>query len=113
LKFSDVIFNYNARIYSRYDGLCRIRAFITSKNEVFCVITDLGVLNPSSSVTNAIENICKQLTESGLVPSQTKFIEHYENEDDYIHRDSFDFVTFDDCGQPFGKALRQKKLYNC
>lgn len=107
MKISDFIYRYQT--YNQNDSLCRVRIF-NNNNQVYALVTDIGNLNPSSSVTNSIENIIISLKDKGLVPESTCFIEHYE--DDH----SFDFVSLDINNKPSWKntSLKNiKKLLNC
>ncbi|SDH52966.1 Shedu immune nuclease family protein [Desulfosporosinus hippei] len=112
MKISDMIFNCKVNSLSRFSGLYRIRIFITSKQEVYSVITDIGDYNPSTSVTNAIEYICSTLISAGVVPKETCFIEHYEPQDYYQRMHSFDIVTFDGKGLPHWTSIGFQKIIN-
>lgn len=101
MKISDFIFQFSS--YNKKDGLCRVRIFNDSKNQVYALITDIGSLNTSSSVTNTIEIIIRELIEKGLVPSSAKFIEHYEKHS--FHSATFDLVELKDKHTPIWSSL--------
>ncbi|WP_246637705.1 Shedu immune nuclease family protein [Crassaminicella profunda] len=100
----DTIFRYQARSFSRHDGLCRVRTFLNSKKETYVLLTDIGDKNPSASVTNAIEIICNSLKETGMVPDGVQFIEHYE--DSFGGVPSFDLVIYSEDSRPDWRTLR-------
>lgn len=114
MKLFDIIHQFKAEAYSINDGLCRVRMFINSKNKVNIVVTDLGDLNPSASVTNGIEKIKQSLLQSGIIPDEVSFIEHYEKDSYDIN--SFDLVTFDKKGDPSWTTIIEEsviKLLEC
>jgi hypothetical protein len=77
MKISDLIFRYPTGSILKRDGICRVRIFVNSNNQVISLLTDLGGKNTSSSVTNSVERICTSLSQKGFVPKNTIFIEHY------------------------------------
>lgn len=91
MKISDIIFRFQG--ISHRDGLCRVRIFVNNHQQVVALITDLGDLNPSGSVTNYIEVIVGQLSSRLIIPKSSIIIEHYEPA--AYHSDSFDIVTIE------------------
>lgn len=77
MKLNDFIFEFDTS--SRYSGLCRVRSFVNSKQELYVVITDLGPKNPAASITNCIESIYDRLIMDGYINNEYKIIEHYED----------------------------------
>jgi len=77
MKLNDFIFEFDAN--QNYLGLCRVRCFVNSTQELYVVITDLGPKNPVASITNCIESIYNQLIIDGYIDDKYKVIEHYED----------------------------------
>ncbi len=116
MKLTDMIFSFQSASYIQFKGLCRVRTFINSIGNVFCLITDIGTMNPSASVTNSIERICKQVIAVGLVPPETKFVEHYESDFTGYNGTSLDLVSFDHDGFPNWKKIALTKaaeMFEC
>lgn len=107
MKISDFIFKFSTSTVSNRDGLCRIRIFV-GDNKIITLITDIGNLNPSESVTNSIEKIRLLLIQKGLVNEKSIFIEHYEKEK--FSNASFDIVEFHDNGSPSWYPITKEKL---
>ncbi|AUN09686.1 hypothetical protein RSJ21_04360 [Clostridium botulinum] len=114
MKISDFIFKFITKLSSINYGLCRVRIFIGANNAIFVLITDIGNLYPSVSVTNSIEYICSSLIEKGLINNKSTFIEHYEK--DTFSCSSFDIIEFDNNGKPSWHSISQesaKELLGC
>ena len=101
MKISDFIFQYSS--YNKNDGLCRVRTFYPTENRVYALLTDIGDLNPSSSVANTVETIITELIGKGFVPHNTKFIEHHE-------KYSFYLVSLKDSHTPVWCELSKMKV---
>lgn len=106
MKISDFIFQYPT--FNRDDGLCRVRIFTRNENKVYALITDIGNLNPSASVTTSIEKISHELIRRGLVPHSTKFIEHYYNSS--IQFADFDLISFSSNNRSIWNNINYKEL---
>lgn len=91
MRISDKIFRFTG--WHRRSGLCRVRIFVNHKHQAIALITDLGNLNPSGSITNLIEIIVKELTAKFEIPGESIIIQHYEPYG--YHPDRFSLVTFD------------------
>ncbi|AZQ85649.1 DUF4263 domain-containing protein [Colwellia sp. Arc7-635] len=104
MKISDFIFRAPSTSLSRYDLLCRVRFFVNKKYEIVAVLTDLGNKNPSSSVTNSVEEIIAGLYEIGFLTSKAIFLEHYEK--GLMGNNTFDLVTIDENNSPSWKSLK-------
>ncbi|MRZ79952.1 DUF4263 domain-containing protein [Paeniclostridium sordellii] len=114
MKVSDFIFKYTTKINNKNYGLCRVRIFIGVDNTIFVLITDIGDLYPSGSVTNSIEYICSDLIEKGLINNKSTFIEHYEK--DTFSCSKFDIIEFDNNGKPIWHMICEenvKELLGC
>ena len=44
MKISDFIFRFKS-FRMREDGLCRVRLFVNTQNEMICVLTDIGEMS--------------------------------------------------------------------
>ena len=61
MKITDFIFKYETARWSiARVGICRVRIFSNSQNQIYVVLTELDE-NPGSSVTNTLEEILRQL----------------------------------------------------
>lgn len=92
MKIIDMIHRYPTHSAIGLDGICRVRIFINSNGEIHSLLTDLASKNPSSSVTNSVENIYHSLIQRGIIPAESKIIEHYE--DIKLSNHTFDLVSF-------------------
>lgn len=106
MKVSDFIFQFKPNDYSHEDGLCRVRIFLHDHNQ-FSLLTDLDDKNGSSSVTNSVEYIRKQLINEGFIYNDTIIIEHYE--EGFSGYGTFDIVTFNDHHSPHWEKITLKK----
>jgi hypothetical protein len=89
------------------DGLCRLRLFNNKENKIVAVVTEIEK-NTSASITNSIESIIESLIKDCFVPSDTIFIEHYENNG--MFREAFELVTFDNNNLPKWESFNRSKV---
>lgn len=75
MKISDFIFNYKKYNRGKLERhvVCRVQIYLSKNNKIFTVIIDLP--ESSSSVTNDIENIIKELIEEGHSNKEHIFLE--------------------------------------
>jgi len=106
LKITDKIHRYSISERA-IDGLCRLRVFCNDNNEIVALVTSVGNMNTGKSITNAIEYVIGGLVDSGDLPVETIFIEHYEK--DYLGKDSFTLVKLNQNGSPAWKGIAEGK----
>lgn len=114
MKINDIIYRFPLANSLKKDGLCRVRTFVNSNNQIITLITDIGSKNTSASVTNSIEYICESLIENGFVPKDATFIEHYEPNG--FHEHTFDLVNLKSDNEPEWsklEVLEVVKLLQC
>lgn len=69
MKITNFIFKYETARWSiARVGICRVRIFSNSQNQIYVVLTELDE-NPGSSVTNTLEEILRQLLTAQKIPS--------------------------------------------
>jgi hypothetical protein len=107
MKVSDFIFKFKPNDYSHDNGLCMVRIFLHENNQ-FSLLTDLDDKNGSSSVTNSVEYIRKQLINEGFIYNDTIIIEHYE--EGLSGYGTFDIVTFNNNDSPHWEKTTLKKV---
>lgn len=108
MKVSDFVFRFNSGGWSGNDAICRVRTFVGQNNDIVAVLTDLGDKNPSSSVTNSVETIRKNLVDKGFIQNATQVVEHYDK--DFIEGGSFDLVSFDNSNNPSWESIGFDKV---
>jgi len=89
------------------DGLCRLRLFNNKENKIVALITEIEE-NTSATITNSIDTIIESLIKDCFVPSDTIFIEHYENNS--MFREAFELVTFDNNNLLQWESLNRSKV---
>ena len=92
MKVSDFVYEHEKPGYLDLNLICRVRNYVTSRGEIFTVLTDLGDKNPNSSVTNLVEQIRLSLIDKGHIAETSRIIENYDR--DPYSLSSFDLVTF-------------------
>lgn len=107
MKLSDFIYRYSVENNDK-DGLCRIRVFVNNRYELIVIITDPGLLNPSTSVTNCIEHIIASLLKKGIVNENAKFIEQFEPTS--FTGNDFDTVEIGSNGKPHWSKISKSDL---
>lgn len=108
MKISDFIFRFKIHPPAHKAGICRVRTFVNmSEGTIYAVLSDLYE-NPSSSVTNSVENIVAQLISQEKIPKEAIIIEHYPKSI-LGHIDTFDIVNFNDKGLPSWSTINMQK----
>lgn len=107
MKINDFIFRYRTGSFVCAGGICRVRTFLNSQNDIYTVLTELDE-NPSTSVTNAMELIVAQLHTQQKIPFQAKIIEHYPSG---FFSETFDLVTFSSDGAPLWKPISPTAVF--
>ena len=93
MKINDFIYEFNGSNWNTKNFICRARLFINQDNK-FMLLTDLGDKSVSTSITNCIESIRKNLLRDGHICENTQLIEHYQ--DRISSYGEFDLVHFSD-----------------
>lgn len=102
MKLNDFIFRFKNNGLVCNAGIYRVRTFVNTAAEVYVVITELDE-NTSISVTNAVEVLVAELIKQQKIPVQANIIEHYPKSIGFSQ--SFDYVTFNQNGQPFWHSI--------
>ncbi len=109
MKINDFIHRYPVTNFSRQDGICRVRTFSNSNNEVIVLLTDIGSKNTSASVTNVIEQVCESLVNNGMIPKDSIILEHYEPVG-ILGKHKFDIVTLGNGIRPSWESVNINKV---
>ena len=78
MKVSDFIYRFPSYRHRSLDGLCRVRIFVGSTQEVVAVLTDLDLFNPSAAVDISFDVIQASLIVKDYLPPESRFILHEE-----------------------------------
>lgn len=106
MKINDFIFRFpTKKIVSA--GICRVRTFINSNQNIYVLISELEE-NPSTSVTNSIEDIVSLLQTQEKIPRQVQIIEHYSS--DRFFSQEFDLVTISSNSIPTWEPITCSKV---
>lgn len=108
MKLCDFIFRFKAPSWCITPaGICRVRLFSGRGGDFYAVLTELDE-NPSVSVTNAIENIRRQLIANKKIPEVSQIVDHFEGPAFFTHK--FDLVTFTPDGHPEWRGLSRTRI---
>lgn len=114
MKITDFIFKYETARWSiARVGICRVRIFSNSQNQIYVVLTELDE-NPGSSVTNTLEEILRQLLATQKIPSAAGVIDHSPSS--LGLREDFSLVSTSEKGNICWQALSLsavRKLTEC
>jgi hypothetical protein len=99
---NDYIMKFSIR-ENRPFGLYRIRFYISAKKHDVVVISEIGDLNPGTSVTNSIEHLIRQLKAESRINDLTIVIEHCEPS--FVFDHTYDIITLDEHGLPIWKNI--------
>lgn len=66
MKISDFIFRFKS-FRMREDGLCRVRLFVNTQNEMICVLTDIDIMSNAPYLDTVCDTVIHSLYDDGYL----------------------------------------------